>query len=130
MKLPRMVLPSPVTKIPAAKLPEMTLPSASPGPPIVLLRQDGTAIGPERRVTIQTSPRLALDVSEIICPVDAVTVTVRSTGRGRLRHRRHLDVRLTGTLPAGTHETVITLRTGIEGRETLTIPVTIEIPSP
>ena len=99
-------------------------------PPLVLLRQDGTEAGTQRRVKLRTSPRITLDIAEATCALGAVTVEVSGHPSPRHRHMRSLTVRLADTLAAGMHETVLTLKTSVPGAETLEIPVIIDVPGP
>ena len=97
-------------------------------PPLVLLRQDGTQAGMERQVKLRTSPRSTLNILEISCPNNMISVEQDEDSSRQHEHIRFLDVRLRGTLPEGRHETAITLRTSIAGAEVMEIPVTIEVP--
>ena len=55
-------------------------------------------------------------------------MTINQEKSSRYRHLRYLDVRLASSLPKGTHETVLTVVTGVTGAERLEIPVTILVP--
>lgn len=97
-------------------------------PPMVILVQDGTPKGVQRLIKIQSPSRKDLDISDIQCSNDAVTVKINWDETGRYRHIRYLDVWLSGKLPVGTHQAVLTMRTSIEGVEKLELPVTIKVP--
>ena len=98
-------------------------------PHLVLLRQDGTRTGAHRRVKLQAATAEPLEISNISCSLSAVTVAIDWEASSRYRHLRFLNVSLTGTLPQGTHEAVVTLTTNIEGARRLEIPVIIEVPA-
>lgn len=98
-------------------------------PPMVLFRDDGTANGVRRRVKVQAPTTTALDITEVTCDQPAVSVNVDLEASSRYRHIRFLDVRLSGKLPPGIHQTALHLVTNLAGSERLEIPVTIE-PAP
>ncbi len=98
-------------------------------PPLVLLRQDGTKIGARRRVKIQAATTELLIILEISCGMTAVTAAIDREAGSRYRHLRYLNVTLSGTLPEGTHETVVTLTTNIDRASRIEIPVTIQVPA-
>ena len=98
-------------------------------PPMVLLRDDGTANGVRRRVKVQAEAATALDITEVTCDQPAVSVVVDREASSRYRHIRFLDVQLSGKLPPGTHQTALHLVTNLAGSERLEIPVTIEVAS-
>ncbi len=97
-------------------------------PPIVLLKQDGTAVGRSRRLKLRALPQRRLDILDAHCASDGVVATIDREASARVRHLCYLDVRLTGTLPEGTHETVLTVTTSLKGAERLEIPVTVYVP--
>jgi hypothetical protein len=97
-------------------------------PPLVLLRDDGTANGLRRRIKVQaSSTSTPLDIIAVVCDHPAVTAEVDRQASARYRHIRFLDVRLSGKLPTGCHQTVLRLTTNVAGSERLEIPVTIEV---
>ncbi len=96
-------------------------------PPMVLLRDDGTANGTRRRVKVQAPTTTALEVTEVTCDQPAVSVAVDREASSRYRHIRFLDVQLSGKLPPGNHQAALHLVTNRTGSERLDIPVTIEI---
>jgi len=98
-------------------------------PPMVLLRNDGTANGVRRRVKVQAPTTTALEITEVTCDQPAVSVAVDREASSRYRHIRFLDVQLSGKLPPGTHQTALHLVTNRAGSERLEIPVTIEVAS-
>ncbi len=115
----------------------------------VLLSSDGTPVarespaagvtptGTRRRVRLECSPRITLEVSEITSGMPEVVATLQlpedvSHGGTALQdfhqpHVRYLEVKLAGKLPKGVHSTVLTLKTNVPGAERLEIPVTIEV---
>lgn len=97
-------------------------------PSLILLRQDGTPLGMQRRVKLQALPRQILEVSEVVCDRKEVSVRLEQPERERYRHIRFLDVRLEGTLPPGRHEATVTVKTNVPGAEQLVIPVAIDVP--
>ena len=97
-------------------------------PPVVLLRQDGTPAGTQRRIKFQVLPQIKLDISSVVCHHDAIEAKIDETAIGRYRHIRFLDVKLKKGAPVKERHTVITLTTNIAGAETIELPVTIEIP--
>ena len=99
-------------------------------PPMVLLRQDGTDVGTHRRVKLQVPPQRKLEISEIVCDNEAIVAVVDREASSRYRHIRYLDVKLARELPVGTHSAVLTVTTGVDGTERLTIPISVEVPSP
>ncbi len=98
-------------------------------PPIILLRQDGTPAGTERRVKVQAPPQHSLVLSEIACENKAVKAAVDWEASSRYEHLRYLNVALDGRLVEGKHQTVLTLMTNVPGAERLEIPITIEVPA-
>lgn len=98
-------------------------------PHLVLLRQDGTRTGAHRRVKLQAATAEPLEISNISCTLSAVTAAIDWEASSRYRHLRFLDISLSGTLPEGTHETVVTMTTNIEGARLLEIPVIIDVPA-
>ena len=98
-------------------------------PPMVLLRNDGTANGVRRRVKVQAPTTTALEITEVTCDQPAVSVAVDREASSQYRHIRFLDVQLSGKLPPGIHQTALHLVTNRTGSERLDIPVTIEIAS-
>jgi len=103
-------------------------PSIKVEPPMVILVQDGTPKGVQRLIKIQSPSRKQLDIADLQCSNDAVTVKINWDETGRYRHIRYLDVWLSGKLPKGTHQAVVTMSTNIEGVEKLELPVTIMVP--
>ena len=97
-------------------------------PPMILLRQDGTALGRHRRVKLQIPPQAKLAISEITCDNGAVVATIDWKASSAYQHIRFLDLRLEGKLPQGTHRAVLTVTTNVQGAERLEVPVTIEVP--
>jgi hypothetical protein len=97
-------------------------------PPIILLRQDGTPAGTQRRLRLRASIKDVLDISEIKCDSDAVAAAIDSEGSANYRHLVFLDVRLVGKPPPGNHEATLVLSTSIKGVERLEIPVRIDVP--
>jgi hypothetical protein len=97
-------------------------------PPVILLRQDGTPVGTQRRLRLKASVREVLEISNVACGIEVVEATVDNEASAMYRHLRVFDVRLTGELPAGIHETTLVMTTSIEGAERLEIPVRIEVP--
>jgi hypothetical protein len=95
----------------------------------VLLRQDGTQTGTHRRVKLQAATAEPMEISNISCNLSAITVAIDWEASSRYRHLRFLNVSLSGTLPQGTHETVVTITTNIEGARRLEIPVIIDVPA-
>ena len=98
-------------------------------PPLVLLRQDGTLVGTNRRVKLRASPFAQFEVSSVQCDNPGVRVTAEPAAEAKYSHIRHIDLSLTGKLPPGQHEAVITVITNVAGAERLTIPVRIDVPS-
>lgn len=98
-------------------------------PPIILLRQDGTPAGTQRRVKVQAPPQHSLILSEIACENKAVKAAVDWETSSRYEHLRYLNVVLDGRLAEGKHQTVLTLMTNVPGAERLEIPISIEVPT-
>ncbi|MFQ5591046.1 MAG: DUF1573 domain-containing protein [Phycisphaerae bacterium] len=94
-------------------------------PPLVLLRQDGTTTGTTRTVRLTAAPQESLQITDVACDTGAVEATVRSEGSNAPEYIRYLDVRLTGKLPPGTHESKLRLQTRVAGAQQLEIPLTI-----
>lgn len=97
-------------------------------PPVILLRQDGTARGQERRVKLQASVQDELVIQGLSCDLDAIKATIDPESQKRYRHLRWLNIELTGKLPTGRHEGSLSVKTGIKGAEQLTIPIVVEVP--
>ena len=97
-------------------------------PPTVVLRQDGSAIGRQRRVRLQVSPQTTLDIQRVACDHPAVSVSVDEETRSRYQHLRVLVVRLSGSLEPGAHRAMLVVETTVPGAERLEIPVLLEAP--
>lgn len=97
-------------------------------PPIVVLRQDGTRSGVERRVRVSAAPQAKLELSEVSCDNAAVSVEVDQEGGMRYNHIRFLRVKLDGTLAPGTHRATLRMRTTVTGEKLVELPVLIEVP--
>ncbi len=97
-------------------------------PPIILLRQDGTPAGEQRRLTLKVPVQESLEISGITCENAAVSVTIDREASASYHYLLYLDVNLVGKLPAGTHETSLVLATNVKGAERLDIPVRIVVP--
>lgn len=97
-------------------------------PPLIVFRQDGTDAGTKRRLKLQVHPMVALEITGITCDRGEVVATIDRASSSRYRHIRFLDVQLTGTFPAGTHQAVLTVLTSVPGGQRLEIPVIIEVP--
>lgn len=97
-------------------------------PPVILFRQNGTAVGTHRRLKLQVLPQVKLNISGITCDSDAVRATIDREVSLRYDHIRFLDVRLGGKLPEGTHRAVLTIVTDVEGAKRLEVPIIIEVP--
>lgn len=97
-------------------------------PPVILFRQDGTPVGTERLIKLQTLPQVGIEVLDVASGKNEITATINRQRSGPYQHIRYLDVKLTGTLPKGRHESVVTVKTTVEGAETLEIPVTVDVP--
>jgi len=97
-------------------------------PPIIVLRQDGTATGGLRRVQLRASPRTTLEITSIVSGNEAVSADINREATSRAGHVRVLDVRLNRQLPKGRHEIRLMLTTNVEGAERLEIPVVVEAP--
>ena len=119
------VLDDPIIRIPVFGT---IAPPVEVDPPLIMLRQDGTDLGTRRRVKLRALPQDGFDVTGITCSVDAVTAAVDEVASARYRHLRMIEVRLTGTLPKGTHEAVLTVSTTMSGAEKVDIPVVIDVP--
>ena len=99
-------------------------------PPLVRLRQDGTAAGAERQVRVEAAPQETLKISNVVCANKAITVTVdEEAGKGD-EHIAHLNVALVKLLAKGTHDTSIVFNTNISGAERVEIPVSIDVVDP
>lgn len=104
-------------------------------PPVIVLRQDGTAIGTQRRVRLQASPQSGLKIGKIECDHDSVTVTIDQEASSRYHHLCFLDVKLTGAGPSadrglapGEYQATLTVTTNVKGAERLEIPIRIDVP--
>lgn len=102
-------------------------------PSIIVLRQDGTPAGSRRRVKIQAWPQVVLRISQLQCNHEAVTVSLDPEANQRYPHIRFINVELTGKLPPGKHNLVLSvtmnLKQGqVDRSRTLDIPVVIEAP--
>ena len=98
-------------------------------PSVILLRQDGTPMGANRRLRVQASTQQRLDISSIHCDNDSIVVSVDEEASRSYTHLRFLIVKLAGKMPPGTHNTVLTITTGVPGAEKLEVPVIIEVPN-
>ncbi len=107
----------------------MVAPLVKIEPTVILLRQDGTLMGANRRLRVQASPQQELDILSIQCENASITVTIDETASSPYRHLRFLKVELTGKMPPGTYNTTLTLKTGVPGAETLIVPVIVEVPN-
>lgn len=96
-------------------------------PPIVILRQDGTPAGTVRRLRLKTYPGSSLDITSYQPGLEAVSVQPASSAQTPQRHIRYLEVRLTGMLPPGSHDTKIIITTNVAGFDRVEIPVRVEV---
>lgn len=119
------ILDQPIVRIPIFGL---VAPHLEIDPPIVLLVQDGTARGTNRRIKLQASSHRALNVTAISCEHPAIRVELDQQAAARYPHIRYLKVQLRDGLPRGTQDTVITLVTNVLGAERVEIPVTVTVP--
>ncbi len=119
-------LDQPVIEIPVFGI---VSPALEIEPPLVILRGDGTPEGRHRRLRIKTPNASALNVVDFSCDNSAVELSFDEQSSARYAHLRYFDVKLTGELPPGTHQTVIRLSTNVKGAERLEVPVRIEIPA-
>jgi len=106
----------------------MVAPLITVDPPLIILRQDGTDVGVQRRFKIQASPQSELDVRKIECDNTAVEVMFDREASSRYHHLRYYEATLAGELAKGEYDATLTVTTGIEGAEHLEIPVRIEVP--
>ncbi len=97
-------------------------------PPLILLTQDGTPMGTKRRIKLQSAPQTELTIKNITSANDAVSVDWNNDADARLKHLRVLNVRLSGQLPKGTHESKLIVETAVPGAERFEIPVKIVVP--
>ncbi|HNQ22409.1 MAG TPA: DUF1573 domain-containing protein [Phycisphaerae bacterium] len=97
-------------------------------PQLVLLRQDGTPAGTQRRVKLLADPREALEVASATCANAAVQVEQEPLTPESQPHLRYLNVRLVGKVAAGRHEATLVVQTNIKDAERLEVPVTIVVP--
>ena len=107
----------------------MVAPLVKIEPAVILLRQDGTLMGANRRLRVQASTQQALDISSIHCENDSIVATIDEEASRRYKHLRFLKVELVGKMPPGTHNTTLILTTGVPGAETLIVPVIVEVPN-
>ncbi len=103
-------------------------PLVSIEPPVILLVKNGTQVGVQRRLKLQTSTQTHLGITGITCSIGAVTAELDHAANDRYQHLRFFDVRLTGDLPAGAHEAVLTVSTNVAGAERIDVPVRIDVP--
>ena len=99
-------------------------------PSVVLLRQDGTAVGSRRRVRLMAPSREKLLVTGIECDNPAIKAFVDVNAVPKYNHIVHLIVELTGRVPAGRlpvgrHRATLTVHTTIADAAKLEIPVTV-----
>lgn len=97
-------------------------------PELVLLRDDGTRMGPQRRLKILGSPREELNLSAITCDLPGVVARIDQRASAPFKHMAYVDVRFEGKLPKGTHESVLRVMTGVPGSEAVEIPLTVIVP--
>ncbi len=86
-------------------------------------------MGANRRLRVQASPQQKLDISSIHCENDLIVATIDEEASRPYRHLRFLKVELAGKMPPCTHNTTLTLTTGVPGAETLNVPVIVEVPN-
>jgi len=103
----------------------MVAPIIDIDPAVVLLRQDGTAVGIRRRVRLMAPSRETLSVTGIECDNPAIKAFVDVHALPKYNHIVRLIVELTGQLPAGRHRATLTVHTTIPDAEKLEIPVTV-----
>ena len=117
-------LDQPVITVPVYGL---IVPAVELDPEVVLLRHDGTPAGKHRRVRLMCSPREVLGLQNPTCENSGVRVRIEEPVPPAPKHDHlsYLDVELVGTPEPGTHETVITVQTGVAGASSIEIPVTI-----
>jgi hypothetical protein len=108
----------------------MVAPIIDVEPAVVLLRQDGTAVGSRRRVRLMAPPRETLSITGIECDNPAIRASVDEDAEPQYKHIVSLIVELwrgdpAGGLPAGRHRATLTVRTTIPDAEKVEIPVTV-----
>lgn len=118
-------LDQPVVEVPVFGI---VAPRVEVEPTTVLLRQDGTPTGTQRRLRIKTADASDLMINSVESDSPAVGVTMDRQATAKYTHLAYLEVRLTGTLPSGTHHTKIRVATSVAGAEMMEIPVRIEVP--
>lgn len=96
-------------------------------PATVLVRNDGTEAGTRRRVRIKTADASPLHVQGVESDSPALTVAVDARTGAKYSHLVYIEAKLTGTLPPGTHQSVVRVATDVAGAEKIEIPVRIEI---
>ena len=79
-------------------------------------------------MNLQAAKHQSLEILDIRCDLDAVTVLVDQEASARYQHLRYLSVRLTGEMPRGRHESTLFVETTVPGAERLAIPVLVDVP--
>ncbi len=95
-------------------------------PPIVILRPDGTPLGTQRRVRVQTIPQQVLEVTSVKSDHPSIEAALAAQDEAQPGHVRYLDVRLSDKLPAGVDKATLSCTTNVPGAEVVQIPVVIE----
>jgi hypothetical protein len=118
-------LDQPVVRVPVFGI---AAPPIEVDPPVVVLRQDGSPMGAKRRLKLQALPTRELQVVDIRCSNDAVSVAPSPVASARYAHIRVFDINLARPLPEGNHEAVLKVSTSLPEAKEFEVPVKIIVP--
>lgn len=96
-------------------------------PPMVLLRDDGTAEGTNRRLCLRASAETRLDIVSVTTDNTAVVATVETPDGDRPGNLVCLSVRLVSQSSGDGRSGVLTIATNVEGASRLEVPFEIGI---
>jgi len=94
-------------------------------PPLILLRQDGTPEGTQRRVKLRGDVREGLKITKVETKLPGIRVNVEDPVVGVPAHVRFLSVSLEGKLENGPIDSTIQVFTETQGAEIVSIPLTV-----
>ena len=103
-------------------------PRVSVSPPAVLLMTGASPADASRKVLLTTDRGLPLAVSSVVSDSPFVIAKVIDDQAAQ-KGRRAVGIKLTGDVPPGIHEAVVTIATDVKGADEVRVPVTIIDPS-
>ncbi len=96
-------------------------------PPLILLRDDGSANGMRRRIKVQAAlTSTMLEISHMVCDNPLVVAEIDRQASGRYQHIRFVEVKLAGRASEAEPQATLRLTTNVAGAEQVEVPVRIQ----